>query len=167
MDPELKSVLDRADELLRDLEDEYNKCLKAQSVTVRARNITDEVLQKLRSALDQTMTRAWGKYIKPKLSKHDAEDVRVYFPTGKNPDSLRSILGQGYMKDLDKDHKSLYDFLLAQQPFESTQNQWLELLREITAKGKHVRLTPQKRTESRRIKVTRPGAVRRRGIHPG
>ncbi|MFQ5875492.1 MAG: hypothetical protein ACE5JL_17080 [Dehalococcoidia bacterium] len=156
MDPELESVLDRADELLSDLEDEYNNCLQAQNVTERARNLTDEVLQKLRNALDQTMSRAWGKYIGPKLSEEDRTGARVYFPIAGDPHSFRSIPARGYMADLDRVHKRLYDFLLKQQPFSSEENRWLDLLAKIAAKGKHVRLTPQKRTETRRIKVSRP-----------
>jgi len=38
----------------------------------------------------------------------------------------------------------------------SNENQWLKLLKEITPEGKHIRLTPQKRLETRRIKVSRP-----------
>jgi len=40
MDTELESMLDRAGELLKDLEGEYRNCLKTQSVTVRAMNLT-------------------------------------------------------------------------------------------------------------------------------
>ena len=67
------------------------------------------------------------------------------------------MLGRGCMADLDKVHKKLYDFLLKKQPFPSGDNQWLKLLAEIAAEGKHVILTPQKRTETRRIKVSRSG----------
>lgn len=154
MDPELESTLDRADELLRELEDEYKKSLQAQNVSERARNLTDEVLQKLRNALDHTMTGVWGKYIAPNLSQRDRERARVYFPIANDLNSLRSILGRQGMADLDKVHKNLYDFLLKQQPFSSEENRWLHLLKEIAAKGKHVRLTPQKRTKARRIKVS-------------
>jgi hypothetical protein len=55
MDTQLASMLGRADELLMELEDEYNNCLKAQNITERAKNLTHEVLEKLRSALDHTM----------------------------------------------------------------------------------------------------------------
>jgi len=151
-------MLNRADELLGDLEDEYKKCLRTQNVTERAENLTHEVLEKLRHALDHTMRRAWDKYIAPNLSERDKERAIVYFPIVSDLNSFRSTLGRGRMLDLGKVHKELYDFLLKKQPFSSEENRWLKLLAEIAVEGKHVQLAPQKRTETRRIKVTRPGS---------
>ena len=156
MGPELESILDRANELLRDLEDEYKSCLRAEKVTERAKNLTHEVLEKLRSALDHTMTRAWGKYIAPNLSDKDRERARVYFPITNDLNSFRSMLGRQGMADLDNVHKNLYDFLLKQQPFSSQENRWLNLLAKIAAEGKHITLTPQKREEARQITVSGP-----------
>lgn len=149
-------MLARADELLIELEDEYNNCLKAQNITERAKNLTHEVLEKLRSALDHTMMIVWNKYIAPNLSEQDKSRARVYFPIVGNSNALRSTLGRGCMADLDKVHKNLYDFVLKQQPFSCGENQWLDLLAQIAAEGKHVRLTPQKRKENYRIKVSGP-----------
>ena len=157
MDIELKSVLDRANELLGELEDEYKKCLRLQNVSERARNLTHEVLEKLRSALDHVMRRAWEKHISFHLSEQKRERARVYFPIASNLSSFRSTLGRGGMTDLDKAHKNLYDFLLKKQPFSSSENRWLDLLARIVAEGKHIQLTPQKRTETRRIKVSGGG----------
>ncbi len=155
MDSELESMLDRADELLKDLEDEYKKCLQNQSITERAKNLTNEVIEKLRNALDHTMRRGWEKHIAPNLSKQRKKSATVYFPIVSNLESFRSTLGRGHMIDLDGVHKKLYEFLLMKQPFQSGENQWLSLLAKIAPEGKHVRLTPQKRTEARRIKVSR------------
>lgn len=160
MDTELESLLDRASELLKDLEGEYGNCLKSQSVTKRAMNLTHEVLEKLRNALDHTMRRAWVKYIAPHLSEKDEERARIYFPIAGDLNSFKSTLGRGGMANLGIAHEDLYDFLLKQQPFSSEQNQWLDRLVKIAAEGKHVRLTPQKRTETRLMKVsTKHGSV--------
>jgi hypothetical protein len=157
MNPELESMLDRADEILRDLETEYNKCLKAKRVTDRAKNLAPEVLAKLKSVLDHTMRRAWEIYIAPNLSEKTRKSARVYFPIADDLNSLHSILGRWGIKDLDKINKKLYDFLLKQQPFSSDKNRWLVTLAKIAGEGKHVRLIPQKLTERiRRIKVTGP-----------
>lgn len=156
MDPELEGLLERADELLSDLEDECRKCLQDQDVSVRAKNLANEVLEKLRNALDHSMSRAWGKYIAADLSERDRERARVYFPITGDLDSFKSILGRGRMEDLDKVYKNLYEFLLKQQPFSSDDNLWLDLLAKIAAEGKHVRLTPQKRTQTHRMKVSTP-----------
>jgi hypothetical protein len=157
MASELESMLDRADELLKDLEDEYRKCLESQNVTERARNLTHEVLDKLRSVLDHAMARAWRKYVAPNLVEKDRQRARVYFPITSDLASLRSTLGRGYMSDLDKVHKKLYDFLLEKQPFSAQENRWLDLLTKIAGEGKHVQLTPQKRSETRRIRVSGHG----------
>jgi hypothetical protein len=160
MDSELESMLDRADELLGDLEDEYQQCLNSQNITMRAHNLTHEVLEKLRHALDHAMGRAWGKYIAPNLLEKDRERAHVYFPITSNLEYFRSRLGEGRMGDLDKVHKNLYDFLLSKQPFSAGENRWLDILTKIAGKGKHVQLIPQKRMETRRIKVSgRGGSV--------
>ncbi len=156
MDPVLASMLDRASELHEELENEYKKCLQTQNVTERAKNLTHEVLDKLRSVLDHAMARAWRKYVAPNLLEQDRKHARVYFPITSDLDSLRSTLGRGCMSDLDKTHKNLYDFLLKQQPFSSEENRWLDILTKIAGEGKYVQLIPQKRTETRRIKVSRP-----------
>ena len=147
MSSHLESMLDRAEELLRELENEYENCLKDKNVTERAKNLTHEILEKLRSALDHTMRIAWEKCVAPNLSEHDKERARVYFPIASNLKAFCSTLGRGFMADLDKINKNLYDFLLRKQPFTSGENQWLDYLGKIAAEGKHVRLAPQKRME--------------------
>ena len=155
MNPELESMLDRADEILRDLETECNKCLKAKKVTDRAKNLAPEVLAKLKSVLDHMMSKAWEKHIAPNLSEQARKHARVYFPIASDLNSLHSTLGRGSMADLDQVNKKLYDFLLKKQPFSSEENQWLDVLARIAGEGKHVRLIPQKLTERiSRIKVT-------------
>ncbi len=161
MDSELESMFDRADELISDLEDEYNNCLKAQKVSERAKNLAPEIVVKLRSALDHAMRWAWNKHVSPNLVEQDRKRAHVYFPITSGLGSFRSRLGEGRMSDLDKVHKKLYDFLLRKQPFSAEENRWLDLLTKIAAEGKHIRLTPQKLTEKmRRITVSTPsGAV--------
>jgi hypothetical protein len=157
MEPELENILDRAEELLEDLETEYKNCLKSQNVSEQAKNLTHEALGKLRVALDHTMRRAWEKHVTPTLSKQDKERARVYFPITSDLDSFHSTLGRGSMASLDRIHPNLYQFLMEHQPFLSGENQWLVVLAKVVAEGKHIRLTPQKRKETRRIKVSGRG----------
>ena len=147
MDSGLKSMLDRANELLDELYDEYESSFKVQKVTDKAKNLTHEILEKLRHALDHTMSRVWEKFFAPSLSKEDRESAHVYFPIGKNLHAIASILGQAKVRNLEKVNKPLYDFLVKKQPFTAKGNQWLELLSKITGKGKHFRLAPQKRIQ--------------------
>ena len=161
MDSELKSMLDRANELLDELKDEYESSLSAQKVTDRAKNLTQEILEKLRHALDHTMSRVWEKFIAPNLSKEDRESARVYFPIGKNLHAIASILGQAKVRNLEKVNKPLYEFLLKKQPFSAKENKWLELLTKITGKGKHFRLNPQKRIKKiKSIEVSTIGGAK-------
>lgn len=155
MDVALESLLDRSDELLKDLEKEYEKCLHSKEVSERAKNITHEVLEKLRNALDQTMRKAWDKYISPNISGKDRERALVYFPITGDLNSFHSARGRGLWQNLEQLNKELYDFLLSRQPFSSGENQWLGLLTKVAGEGKHVRLAPQKRKESRRITVSK------------
>lgn len=158
MNTELESMLDRADELVVDLEGEYKKCLKLQSVSERAKNLPHEVLEKLRHSLDHAMYIVWEKHVAPTLSEEDKSRARVYFPITNKLSGFRSLLGRGKMSDLEKAHNNIYGFLLSKQPFSSAENRWLAILSENAALGKHVHLTPQKRTETRRIKVSREGS---------
>ena len=102
MDSELESMLDRADELLKDLEDEYQKCLKSQNTTKRAQNLTHEVLEKSRHALDHAMWGAWDKYVRPNLSEKGRNSTSIYFQIANDLHSFRSRLGRGCMSDLDR-----------------------------------------------------------------
>ena len=158
MDTELESMLDRADELVVDLEGEYKKCLQLQSVSERAKNLTHEVLEKLRHSLDHAMYIVWEKHVAPTLSEEDKSHARVYFPITNKLSGFRSLLGRGKMSDLEKAHNNIYGFLMSKQPFSSAENRWLAILSENAALGKHVHLTPQKHTETRRIKVSREGS---------
>lgn len=153
MNKELQSMLNRAKELLKELEDEYRASLLSRSVTDRARNLTHEVVERLRAVLDHTMRLAWEKFIAPSLTSKDRGRARVYYPITNDMNSFRSTLGRGCMADLEMTNAHLYDFLLKRQPFFSNENQWLSHLSDIAGIGKHVQLIPQKRRDSKRITV--------------
>ena len=55
MSMQVNSMLERAEELLSELEEEFNKCLRSQYVTEKSQNLTHEVLEKLRSTIDHLM----------------------------------------------------------------------------------------------------------------
>ena len=151
----VKSILDRTEELLNDLELEYNECLSSKMVSERAINITHEVLEKLRNALDQSMRKFWEKIISPLLSDKEREKAQVYFPIrDKGLDSFHRCLSNGKIQDLNTIHPQMYTFLLDLQPFKSSRNKWLSDLREIANKGKHINLIPQTRIETRRVNVS-------------
>ncbi len=155
MDAELRSIINRANELFEDLVNEYNECLKNQTITERAKNLTHEILERLRNALDHTMCRLWEKNSLPNLSDIKKKKARVYFPIVNDLDSFRSTLGRAFMLDLETTNNNLYTILLNKQPFSSKENQWLSILANVTNEGKHVKLVPQKRIVTERIRVSR------------
>ncbi len=155
MDKNIKSLLDRTEELLNDLEMEYNECLSSKKVSERAIVITHEVLEKLRNILDLSMRKFWEKFISPLLTTKERQKARFYFPiTDKGLDSFHQSLRNGKMEDLITLNPQIYTFLLGLQPFKSSKNKWLLDLREIANKGKHINLIPQTRIETRRVNVS-------------
>lgn len=156
MDPELASMLNRADELLLEFEQECRQCLSSEHVSDRARNLAHEVLGKLRDSLDHAMRRTWNKHVAPHLSEHDRQKSRVYFPVTPDSHAYESTLGRARMTDCAASNPELYEFLREKQPFASEENEWLRVLSELAAEGKHERLVPQRRMEMRRITVTGP-----------
>jgi len=156
MDKDLESMFTRAEELLGELEEEYNSCLHAKNVSHEAIHRTHEVLEKLKSTINHTMTKTWTKIIAPGLSDEKKKKSQISFPTSNNSDNFRSALGRMMMKDPDKTHGNLYDFLLSKQPFSSGENQWIRTLSDVSGEGKHIRLIPQIRVERRRIRLKKP-----------
>lgn len=141
MDAELRSVLDRADELLQDLLQEYDKCVGTQNVTFRAQNLFHEVLLKLRSALDMTMMRIWEMHVDPRLDHARRRKVakKVYFPICEKLEQFNNALSELHIRHIEQDEKELYDLILKAQPF-STKRSDLANLKDWSNLGKHIRL---------------------------
>ncbi len=160
MDAELKSVLDRADELLHDLLQEYDKCLGSQNVTFRAQNLFHEVLLKLRSALDMTMMRIWEKHAAPQLTDTERGKAakQVYFPICDQLDDFNSALAKVRIQHIEQVRKELHDSILKAQPF-STERSDLARLRDWSNLGKHVRLVRHECEARPAIRVTAPGGT--------
>lgn len=95
----IRSMLSRADRLLADLEDEYQKCLHEKAVSTGALNLTHEVIEKCTNTLDQLMTHAWTVRIRPTLANPPARGG--YFPAARDEAGFRSSLGHWQSTDLD------------------------------------------------------------------
>ena len=70
MDLEMQGILDRADELTKDLVQEYGACVQRGEVSERAKNLFHEVTIKIRSALDFVMNRIFKEYTNLKDGKN-------------------------------------------------------------------------------------------------
>jgi len=154
MDTEIESQFKRAEELLEELEKEYKTSLHKKIISTRAKNLTHEVLSKLRGTLDHSMRIFFEKNISPTLLPQEEKKARVYFPIVNSDQALASILGRAKMSDLQKSDSKIYNYIKAIQPYINSSYKWLEYLNAYAAEGKHVRLSPQKRIDTKRITIS-------------
>lgn len=156
MDQDIQSQLDRAKELLQELERACKNDLQAKNVSGKTKNLSQEVLLKIRHLLDQAIYKFFEKHYLSKLSDPDKKSARVYFPIVSKKEDLKSILGRAKMSDLGMKYCNFYQFLDSIQPY-NQDYLWLRYLADYSSE-KHIRLTPQTKTETRR-RVTVGGSV--------
>jgi len=141
MDQDIQSQLDRAKELLQELEKACDNDLRTENVSGRTKNLSHDVLIKIKRLLDQSMRKFFEKYYSPNLSDKDKKSAKVYFPIASKKDDLRSILGRAKMSNLETSHQDFYKFIDSVQPY-NKDYLWLRYLRDY-ANITHIRLTPQ------------------------
>ena len=139
--PEIEIFFIRARELLKELIHEYEKRHKEEKeVSLRAMSLTHEILERIRNALDHTMRKYWNKHIAIKISKNERKKINIYFPIRKSLKDFKDQLIKMKMKDLETNHKEMYDFLL------NTHKNYKNLLAPLQEKsneGKHEKLFKQ------------------------
>jgi len=167
IDKDIKSQIERAKELLKELEESCKADLQSDTVSAKTENLTQEVLIKMRHMLDQSMRRFFEKTIVPNLSDDDKNKARVYFPIARNHTGFKSTLGRGKMVNLDVTHPDMYKFLESVQPYNANFN-WLDDFSKF-ANEKHIRLSPQETKKenetmlSNAVRIGRGGKVAMRG----
>jgi hypothetical protein len=159
MNEELKSQIERSQELYQELKAECESRMQESSVHPRSLNLAVEVLSKLRSILDHTAYIVFENKIKPNLNAAEAEKVKIYFPIADDEQSFRSQLGRAKFLELELYSPRTFAILRGVQPFTSSGNQWLATLRDLSNVGKHVRLIRQDRRVTKRTTVTGPGGA--------
>jgi hypothetical protein len=150
-------TLDRADEILVELLAEYERSLRAKEVSPKVAQLTHDVCEKLRSALDRIARRYWETHVAQSLGDEDRAKADIYFPVAANQGGLDSTLGRWRWKSVKENHQPVYDYLLAQQPFTSDKNKWMAIIADLAVQGKHVDLVPQKRFEDQRVTIASAG----------
>lgn len=141
MDQDIQSQLDRAKELLQELKDACNTDLLAKDVSGKTKNLSQEVLLKIRHLLDQSIYKFFEKNYLPNLSDKDKKSAKVYFPIVTKKEDLKSVLGRAKMSNLEGNHQNLYKYLESVQPY-NQDYLWLMHLSNYSSE-KHIRLTPQ------------------------
>ena len=79
MDEDIQSQLERAKELLQELEKDCNSDLQTKNVSGKTKNLSQEVLLKVRHLLDQSIYKFFEKHYLPNLPDSDKKSARVYF----------------------------------------------------------------------------------------
>ncbi len=153
MDQDIQSQLDRAKELLKELETACNNDLQAKDVSGKTKNLSQEVLLKIRHLLDQSIYKFFEKYYFSNLSEANKKSAKVYFPIVSKKENLKSVLGRAKMSDLETSHQKFYEFISSVQPY-NQEYFWLKHLADF-ANDKHIKLTPQIKTEIKRVTVSR------------
>ena len=158
MDSEIESQFERARELLEELKKEHEDNLQNKIISSKSKNLTHEVLTKLRSTLDHAMTIFFEKDIAPTLSIQEKKQAKVYFPVVNSDHALASTLGRAKMSNLKQTNPPVYTYIKSIQPYVNDSYKWLEHLNTYAVEGKHLRLTPQKRIESKSLTISSNGA---------
>lgn len=171
MDQDIKSQIQRTKDLLIELNDSCNSDLKTKTASEKTKNLTQEVLLKMRHVMDQAIHRFFEKEISPKLTTEQRKKAMVYFPFAKDKQSLKSTLGRGMMTDLETTNPSIYKIIESIQPY-NPGYQWMADLAEYSNE-KHIRLTPQEISEENEtelgigghaiIKIGRKASVKMKG----
>jgi len=155
MDQDLQSQLDRAKELLQELESACNTDLQAKDVSGKTKNLSQEVLLKIRHLLDQSIYKFFEKYYLPNLSDIDKKSAKIYFPIVSKKEVLKSVFGRAKMRDIETNNQKFYEFISSVQPY-NQDYLWLKYLADF-ANDKHIKLTPETKTEIKRVTVSRGG----------
>ncbi len=155
MDQDFQSQLDRAKELLQALEKACDDDLRAKDVSGKTKNLSQEVLLKVRHLLDQSIYKFFEKRYLSSLSDADKKSAKVYFPIVSKNDDLKSVFGRAKMDDIETKHQDFYKFIDSVQPY-NQDYLWLKHLANY-ASEKHIRLTPQTKMETKRVTVSRGG----------
>jgi hypothetical protein len=155
--PNLVVTLDRTDEILADLLQEYEKSLRMKAVSPKALQLTHEICEQLRGVLDRIANRYWQLHIAPTLSEEERKKAKIYFPIVNDQNAFDSTMGNWRWKAVRSAHHTLENYLLALQPFVHNRNRWLAVLSELAVQKKHIDLVPQKRMEDQITKVERAG----------
>ena len=136
MDPDIQAQLDRAKELMQELRNACMVDLQTNNISGRTKNLTQEVLLKMKHLLDQVIR----KFLVKAYPGSIKNSSNVYFPIVSDRKSL-GCLGNVKMSTIMIDYPDFYQFIDSVQPYNSDYL-WLQHLGNCS-KDKHIQLTPQ------------------------
>ncbi|MBP6908294.1 MAG: hypothetical protein KBB75_00525 [Candidatus Pacebacteria bacterium] len=144
---DIEALLERAEKAELKLTEEYNKSLHDKTISSDLKIDIKDYFSNLRSILDYLAHNIVEKY----CPNADPKD-RLYFPIGSDQSSFEGIMRKSY-PDLSLSSAKVYSILENIQPYQKPENRWLSSFNKINNENKHSQLTPQKRTETKRVNV--------------
>ncbi len=144
---DIEALLDRAEKAEPKIIAEYNKSLHEKTIGSNLKIDIKDYFSHLRSVLDYLAHDIVEKY----CPNADPKD-RLYFPIGSDQSSFGGIMRKSY-PDLSTNSVKVYNVLENIQPYKKSENKWLSSFNKINNENKHEQLTPQKRTETKRVNV--------------
>lgn len=136
---ELLSQIERVKELNSELKKELQNNLSSNEVTLKSRNITEEVFVKLRTILDKTIFYYLSR------NNYNVNLSKVYFPISKTQNDFNSVIINYGLNNLSQDCPICYSYILGFQPFSSKDKEILTILQEKGSKEKHQFLIKEKK----------------------
>src|SRR3989344_3178121 len=144
---ELLSQIARMKELNSELKSELQNNLSSNEVTLKSRNITEEIFVKSRTLLDKTIFYYLSK------NNYPVDLSKVYFPISKTQNDFNSVIVNYKLNTLSQDHPLFYNIILSFQPFSSKDKEILTILQEKGSKEKHQFLVKE-RKETNHVRTT-------------
>lgn len=143
--------------LLKSIDCRYDEIENAYNQALQEKEIPSDLKLKIKNFFDDA--RSILDYLAHDIAeKLNIAPCKIYFPiVRKNGDitSFNGFVGR-HLTGLEGLNKALFDYIESIQPYKQGMS-WLADFSEISNNNKHQRLTPQKRTESVRIKSTHAG----------
>ncbi len=144
---DIEALLERVGKAEPKIIEEYNKSLHDKTIGNNLKIDIKDYFSHLRSVLDYLA----HDIVEKNCPNVDPKD-RLYFPIGSDQSSFEGIMKKSY-PDLSTNSIKVYSILENIQPYKKSENLWLSSFNKINNENKHEQLTPQKRTETKRINV--------------
>jgi hypothetical protein len=145
---EVDALIDLAGEQIVAVRAVYEETLAEKQVSAKLRAQIKNVVENQRSALEY-IARAI-------VDQHGKAGAKAYYPITRHPKDFPATFGHTLPGVSDS---TIRDAIEARQPYQAGY-EWLGHLATLTNTNKHERLTPQKRDETRRVRVdTGAGSV--------
>jgi hypothetical protein len=152
MQEDIKSQIDRAQELLQELKNACMADLQKKDVSGKTKNLSQEVLTKVKHLLDQSIYKFYEKYYSSNLSELEKKSVKVYFPIVSKKEDLKSVFGRAKMNNIETSYEKFYKLIDSLQPY-NHDYEWLKYLSKY-ASDRHIKLTPQIKTVTKKVTIS-------------